>query len=256
MCKDLLQGYVGPTQQARVITEQWAAQELYCPDCLTPGLEPTSVNCSVVDYFCGGCSIPFQLKSSKSGIGKKIPDGAYNAMISAIREDRCPDLLLLGYRAVDWRVLDVVIIPRFALSEQAVFARKPLSQTARRAGWVGCVIDLTNIAPDARISIVENGVVTSRQQVKDRYSRLKPVACLSSAERGWTLAVLNAIQSTGWTKFSTQQAYGFEARLSKLFPFNKHIRQKIRQQLQVLRDLGLLTHMRRSEWCTRHVNDT
>ena len=40
--------------------------------------------------------------------------------------------------------------------------------------------------------------------------------------------------------FTLNDLYAFEARLSALHPTNRHVREKIRQQLQVLRDRGWL----------------
>ena len=37
--------------------------------------------------------------------------------------------------------------------------------------------------------------------------------------------------------------YGFEARLGALYPGNNNVRAKIRQQLQVLRDAGLVAFL-------------
>ena len=88
--------YKSPSQKARVVTEAWASRELYCPSCLAPALDSTPVNYQATDYICPACTSPFQLKSSKSGIGIKVPDGAYQAMIAAIRNDRTPNLLLLS----------------------------------------------------------------------------------------------------------------------------------------------------------------
>ena len=42
--------------------------------------------------------------------------------------------------------------------------------------------------------------------------------------------------------------YAFERELEQLHPGNRHIRDKIRQQLQVLRDRGLLVHVERNRW--------
>jgi type II restriction enzyme len=178
----------------------------------------------------------------------RIPDGAYQAMLSAIREDRTPNLLLLSYKQLTWQVLDVLIIPHFAFSEQAIIPRKALASTARRAGWIGCNIDLSQIAPEARISIIRNGEIVPSTVVSERFSKLKPLSQLKSSERGWTLAVLNAIQSAGWVEFTTCEAYRFEDQLGKIFPSNHHVRQKIRQRLQVLRDMGLLLHVKRGVW--------
>jgi len=49
-------------------------------------------------------------------------------------------------------------------------------------------------------------------------------------------------------EFTTQQIYKYEPELSKLYPNNKNIRPKIRQQLQVLRDMGVIKHIGRSHW--------
>ena len=45
--------------------------------------------------------------------------------------------------------------------------------------------------------------------------------------------------------FTTAYAYAFTRELDKLHPDNRHVRDKIRQQLQVLRDAGLLLHVER-----------
>jgi len=41
-------------------------------------------------------------------------------------------------------------------------------------------------------------------------------------------------------EFTLAEVYGQEAALARLHPQNLHVRDKIRQQLQVLRDLGFL----------------
>lgn len=67
-------------------------------------------------------------------------------------------------------------------------------------------------------------------------------------ERDWTLDVLNAIRRMGKTEFSTTDAYSFAGELEALHPNNRHVRDKIRQQLQVLRDMKLLIHVERGVW--------
>jgi type II restriction enzyme len=49
-------------------------------------------------------------------------------------------------------------------------------------------------------------------------------------------------------EFTTADAYAFTRELEKLHPDNRHVKDKIRQQLQVLRDLGLLQHVGRGVW--------
>jgi type II restriction enzyme len=93
-----------------------------------------------------------------------------------------------------------------------------------------------------------NTVITSPEEVREKFRRVKPLKDISVTQRGWTLDVLNAIRRLGKTEFSTTDAYVFTRELEKLHPDNRHVRDKIRQQLQVLRDAGLLLHVGRGEW--------
>jgi len=52
-------------------------------------------------------------------------------------------------------------------------------------------------------------------------------------------------------EFSLSEVYAHAGELAKLHPDNRHVRDKIRQQLQVLRDLGLLEFV--SPGCYRLV---
>jgi type II restriction enzyme len=76
--------------------------------------------------------------------------------------------------------------------------------------------------------------------VREQYARLRPLEKLSAEKRGWTLDVLNVVRSIGKKEFELADVYAHEARLSKLHPKNQNVEPKIRQQLQVLRDAGLL----------------
>ena len=78
------------------------------------------------------------------------------------------------------------------------------------------------------------------QQVRVSYNRLRPLEKLQVEKRGWTLDVLQVVQSLGKMEFTLADVYGHAGSLAKLHPNNRHVRDKIRQQLQVLRDLGLL----------------
>ena len=49
-------------------------------------------------------------------------------------------------------------------------------------------------------------------------------------------------------EFKNEDVYAYAPELEKLHPDNRHIKDKIRQQLQVLRDMGLLLHPERDCW--------
>jgi type II restriction enzyme len=244
----LAANYRSHAQQARVVSEAWGSANLYCPNCHSPNLNPAPNNTAAVDYFCPVCSSPFQLKSQSSPIGNRITDAAYEAMRRAILKDATPNLYALHYERASWRVRNLILVPHFAFSISAIEARAPLSTTARRAGWVGCNIVLKNIPPDARIKLISDGMPTPSNLVRESFRRLKPLEEIGVEERGWTLDVLMVVRSLGKTEFSNNDVYEFVPQLERLHPNNRHIRDKIRQQLQVLRDRGFLVQTGRGVW--------
>jgi type II restriction enzyme len=238
-----LDSYKNASQRARVGTESWGAENFFCPACESPYLKPTPQGTAAVDYFCPSCDSPFQLKSQSKPFGSKIVDAAYSEMKRAILEDRTPNLYVMHYDLSAWSVQNVILVPRFAFTLSAIEKRPPLAATARRAGWVGCNIILDKIPVLARIPVVEQGKAQSRQFVRNAYQRLRPLEKLKVEKRGWTLDVLRVVQSLKKKEFSLQDVYAHADALAKLHPSNRHVRDKIRQQLQVLRDLGLLTFL-------------
>lgn len=58
--------------------------------------------------------------------------------------------------------------------------------------------------------------------------------------RGWAASLLNLLRQLPSDRFSLNDAYLFETHLAALYPGNNNVRPKIRQQLQVLRDAGII----------------
>jgi type II restriction enzyme len=205
-------------------------------------------NTQASDYSCPSCGFWYQLKGQKSPIRSSIADGAFEAMMNAIRNDETPNFYFMQYELATWRVKNLLLVPSFAFPPSAIIKRKPLSVTARRAGWTGCNIALNRIPVEARIAVVTENQAASESEVREKFKRVKPLKDISVAQRGWTLDVLNAIRRLGKTEFTTADTYAFTRELEKLHPDNRHVQDKIRQQLQVLRDLGLLLHIERGIW--------
>lgn len=236
---ELASAYKAKPQIVRVLTEEWAARELYCPACDSRRLSSSIANTPAVDLECGRCGQVFQLKSRRSWNSRKVVDAGYDAMIRAIRSDRVPNLLVLQYSPT-WCIQNLLLIPRFFLSESAIERRKPLGAGARRAGWVGCNILLGRIAPDGKIGMISNGIPVAEQTVRDEFSRICELARVPPTLRGWVVDVLRVVRRLGTPRFSLRDIYAFEAELQAAHPLNRNVRPKIRQQLQVLRDIGLL----------------
>jgi type II restriction enzyme len=240
--------YKSSSQRARVITEAWAVGNIFCPACPADRLQQSPANTRAVDFECSRCGQRYQLKSKSSAMTDKIVDGAYEAMIAALNSDTSPNLYLLQYDTVAWVVSNLLLIPYFAFPPSAVEKRKPLSSTARRAGWVGCFIVLSRIPTDARIFVIRGGQPAPVDRVRDQYRRLLPMKQLDTKERGWTLDVLNLLRQFDKPEFTNADVYAQSHELRALHPNNRHVTDKIRQQLQVLRDAGFLTHAGRGRW--------
>jgi type II restriction enzyme len=139
-----------------------------------------------------------------------------------------------------WTVQNLVLVPSFFFSVSAIQKRNPLGPTARRAGWIGCNILLFNIANSGKIKIIDNGNIIDAQIVRRRYNQVRPLSKISSTLRGWALDIYRIVDKLKSPIFELGDIYAFEEDLKDIYPQNKNIRPKIRQQLQVLRDLGLI----------------
>ncbi|MGE5112403.1 MAG: DpnI domain-containing protein [Acidobacteriaceae bacterium] len=228
------------SQRARVLTEYWARDNLYCAACTSSHLLPCPPNTQAVDFTCPECDACYQLKSQSCNFGMRIVDAGYAAMCRAILSDRVPNLVLLHYEKQSWTVQNSLLVPSFAFSLSAIEQRKPLAPTARRAGWVGCNILLGKVPPDLRIPLVERSVSSSASEVRDRYQMMSNLKNIGVSARGWLLDVLGIVRSLDQTEFRLADVYAHENTLHDAHPRNLNIRPKIRQQLQKLRDLGIV----------------
>lgn len=242
------EGYKSPSQRARRVTEPWGAENFYCCACVSPRLDSLPNNARVSDLVCPDCAERYQLKSQSKKIGGSVLGSNYQKMLDAIDANLTPNFFLLHYELPAWLVRDLLLIPKFAVTSSVIIPRKPLGETARRKRWQGYVLDFAQIPNVAKIPLVIAGVEREPSAVRADFARIAPVREMKSDQRGWTLNVLRCVEKFGATEFTTQQSYEFESQLSALHPDNRHVRDKIRQQLQVLRDLGFLEHVEKGRW--------
>jgi type II restriction enzyme len=59
---------------------------------------------------------------------------------------------------------------------------------------------------------------------------------------------MSCIEKIKSKEFTLNEVYGFETILSRKHPDNKHIKDKIRQQLQILRNNGYLEFLSRGKY--------
>lgn len=242
------EGYRNGCQVARVVTEHWVADNMFCPRCGYSTITHFENNRPVADFYCPNCNGQFELKS-KNGIRMDIiNDGAYSTMIDRILSLDNPDFLFMAYRKRDWTVRNLFFIPKHFFTPEIIQRRKPLSQNARRAGWVGCNILLHSVPETGKISIVEDGLVRTKDEVLQKVAVANLLVVKDINARGWLFDVLSCVESIDSSCFTLNEVYAFEEQLQRLHPDNHNVRAKIRQQLQMLRDRGVIEFVSRGEY--------
>ena len=227
-------------QSARVWTEEWVGRWCYCPNCGSPNLEPFGANRPVADFGCRDCPEEYELKSTKGRFGPKVVDGAYGTMMRRLAASNNPNLILLGYDAATLRVTDLTVVPKQFFTPEVIEQRKPLADTARRAGWVGCNILLGKIPRAGQLPIVRSGLRTDKAAVLEQWRSTLFIRERPLASRTWLAEVMKCVEAIGKAEFTLAEVYAHEGELRMAYPRNQNVRPKIRQQLQVLRDAGYL----------------
>lgn len=240
--------YHNASQKIRVSTEAWVDNEAFCPNCGS-GLDQFPKGRPVADFFCSKCYEEYELKSKKNSIGKKIVDGAYRTMLERLKSDDNPNFFLLNYDLRSFEIQNFFVVPKYFFVPEIIEQRKPLSEIARRAGWVGCNILLKDIPSTGKIFYIKNSKVELKDQILENWRKTlflreeKEVAA-----KGWILDIMNCIDKIGKGEFSLNEVYAFEKLLGQKHPNNRHIKDKIRQQLQFLRDKGYLDFVSRGKY--------
>ena len=237
--------YRSASQVARVVTERWATDNLYCLACTSDRLDPLRPNARVRDYRCIGCSAQYQLKSKHASFGRKVTNSAYGPKMQAIEQGLAPHYAFLRYSREAWRVTDLFVVPGHFFTPAVIEKSPPLKETAKRAGWVGSKILLHALDPEARVDLVSDGYVRPPAEARDAWHKFAFLGTAPEARGGWGADVLTCVRTllsgVGGAEFTLQQFYArFEAELQGRHPGNQNVQAKIRQQLQVLRDGGVL----------------
>jgi type II restriction enzyme len=243
--------YSSASQSARVWTERWVSRQVFCPSCGNPKITQYEANRPVADFFCHSCNEEYELKSQKSKFGGKVVDGAFGAMCNRLAASNNPNLLLLNYDLKQLGVTNLFVVPKHFFVREIIQERKPLAATARRAGWIGCNILISQLPSSGKIFLVRNGQVQPKESVVSQWKKTLFLRDEGIEARGWLIEVMKCVELIGRQEFKLDDVYAHESRLSALYPNNRHVKQKIRQQLQVLRDQGYLDFISRGSYRLR-----
>jgi type II restriction enzyme len=232
--------YKSPAQIARVVTESWFQNNSYCPNCGQGRLEQFANNEPVADFYCGSCKEQYELKSKRNTLGRKIVDGAYKTMLERISSRENPSFFMLTYNRQSWQVKDFLVVPKHFLVPQMIEQRKPLPPSARRFGWVGCNIMMENIPESGKIFFIRESEVIAKKRVLEKWQQTAFLKQKTPESKGWLVDVLNCLDKIPAREFELRDMYVFEDDLKDLHPENNFVKDKIRQQLQLLRDQGII----------------
>lgn len=247
--KTAAEKYSSPSQKIRVLSEKWVQTQVYCPNCGRQTIEKYANGKPVSDFYCPSCGEDYELKSKKDAFGLKIVDGAYGTMIERLNESNNPNLFLLNY---DWdtlEVLNLMVVPKHFFVPNIIEKRRPLSPTARRANWTGCNILLSGIPQSGRIFLIKNRIIEPKPAVLASWQRTLFLRDSKDIKaKGWLMDMMVCIEKLDKHEFTLADMYNFENELSIKHPENLHVRDKIRQQLQILRDKGYLEFIGRGNY--------
>jgi len=220
------------------VTEKWTEANFYCPSC---GLNLVSYpqGTKVYDFFSPSCAERYQLKSAANRFSHTLLGSEFHTTLRSILAGQQPSMFLLHYDRIKWMVEDFLVIHRSCITTSCIVPRKPLSSEARRAGWQGCVYTLDRIPKLGQIEVINQGRVRDKSEVLMQWRQSDSLLKAKPKFRGWLADILTCVERL-FSTFTLDDMYAFEGELAEKHPENHNIRPKIRQQLQVLRDLGLL----------------
>jgi cellulose biosynthesis protein BcsQ len=243
--------YISGSQSARAWTERWVRDWVYCPNCGNDKINSFPNNAPLADFFCASCNEEYELKSQRNKFGDKVLDGAFQAKCERLAADNNPNLFLLNYDLKTFSVFNLLIVPKHYFSLEVIEERKPLAPTARRAGWIGSKILLRQIPASGKIHIVRDGIPQPKESVLATWQRTLFLRSQNIDARGWLIEVMKCIEAIGNREFQIDDIYAYENELSRIYPENRNVKPKIRQQLQFLRDRGYLEFVSRGNYRLR-----
>ncbi|MBP5738638.1 MAG: restriction endonuclease, partial [Abditibacteriota bacterium] len=126
--------------------------------------------------------------------------------------------------------------------------RKPLADTARRSGWVGCNVLIGKIPNQGRIPIISDGFPRDKSAVVADTTKLLGLKVEKLSSRGWLFDVLNCVNEIESEDFTLDDAYRYVDVLAAKHPDNHNVEAKIRQQLQLLRNKGYIEFVGRGKY--------
>jgi len=96
--------------------------------------------------------------------------------------------------------------------------------------------------------LVKNAQTINQDLVKETFNKTLFLRDKSKDAKGWILDIMTCVDLIKKEHFTLDEIYQFEQRLKQKYPSNNFIKDKIRQQLQILRDKGIIEFIDRGKY--------
>ena len=180
------------------------------------------------------------MKAKQKGFGRRVRNSAYEPKMAAVRAGKVPNYVFLGYDRTTWRITSGFVVPSNFITASVIERAKPSHVRGRKNPWFGSNILLGLLPADARVQLVEGERPREPSLVRKEWRRFDFLKGRKVEERGWLADTLRVVRELDSPRFHLSDVYAHEEELRGLHPDNRHIVPKIRQQVQLLRDKGVL----------------
>ncbi len=166
-------------------------------------------------------------------------------MIERLESSTNPSFFFLTYKP-NFEVSNFLIIPKFFIRpENIIQAPRVLKD---RGDYMMCNISLAWIPESGKIFYVKNSKAVDKRAVLESWSKTCFLEKSKGEAKGWLLDIIQCIESLEKQEFTLDEIYAFEFILRQKHPENNFINDKIRQQLQILRDKEYLEFKGRGKY--------
>jgi type II restriction enzyme len=203
----------------------------------------------VADFRCDECEEQYQVKAKKKTLGRSVTDGEFNKMQEAINKCKIPNFFFINYLPDYSCITNLVLVPKEFILPDVIVPRRPLGPTARRASWQGCNIRIDRIPDAGKVFVVRDSQAIAKDEVLNNVKKISFFRQTQDMkQRNWLSDVLLVVSWIKSPEFRLVDVYQFAPVLQARHPGNHHIKDKIRQQLQVLRNCGMLEFTSRGKY--------
>ena len=133
-----------------------------------------------------------------------IPGRAYKTKCEAFGRQQQSKPFPAEFDLKSLAVVNLFIVPKHFFVRDIIEERKPLAPTARRAGWVGSRILLSQVPESGKIHIVQNGLVRAKELVLAEWQKTLFLRDETLESRGWLLDVMKCVESLGKREFAAR----------------------------------------------------